>query len=91
MLFALENFKQDFICKKVKWFTDSQNCGTTINTGSFNTELQKLAFQIYQIYVHNSILLDIKWISRNNNVLADGISKSIDKMTGEFLKIFFNS
>ena len=37
-----------------------------------------MAFQIYQICVHNIILLDIQWISRNKNVLADGISKSID-------------
>ena len=78
VLFALENFKQEFMCKKVKWFTDSQNYVTIINTGSFNTELQELAFQIYQICVHNSILLNIQWISRNKNVLADGISKSLD-------------
>ena len=40
VLFALEKFKQEFACEKVKWFTDSQNYVRIIDTSSFNTDLQ---------------------------------------------------
>lgn len=75
---ALQSFEKKLQCKKVKWFTDSQNCVRILNCGSFKEELQLLAIQIYHLCVANSISLDIQWIPREENIQADCISKTID-------------
>ena len=59
----------------IKWFTDSQNCVRIVSAGSTKFDLQEQAINIYQLCLKWNIDLDIQWIPRNLNCVADGISK----------------
>ena len=59
----------------IKWFSDSQNCVQIVSAGSTKFNLQEQALKIYQLCLKWNIDLDIQWIPRNLNCVADGISK----------------
>ena len=70
---------QSFLCGKlVKVYTDNQNVVRIACKGSMNVELQQLAMQIFGICVACSIQLELEWIPRNLNYLADEYSKIFD-------------
>ena len=56
------------------------NFATSVITrkGRNKTSLQKFAENINKICIKNSIKFEISWIPRNNNAVADAISKLID-------------
>ena len=62
----------------MKVYTDNQNVVRIACKGSMNVELQQLAMQIFGICVACSIQLELEWIPRDLNYLADEYSKIFD-------------
>jgi hypothetical protein len=71
-------FQDDFTAKTLKWFTDNQACVKIVQSGSMKLELQNLALNIFSVCVNKGITLDIQWIPRQENTIADYISNIID-------------
>lgn len=72
---ALKAYGSSFQNRSIKWFSDSQNCVRIVSGGSTKMELQQLALSIFQLCLQWNIDLDIQWVPRNMNSVADGISK----------------
>ena len=64
--------------KFVKWHTDNYACSIVAKKGSNKNLLQELALKIFDTTAKNNISLDVCWIPRENNELADKFSKEID-------------
>jgi len=61
-----------------------------VKKGSNKTHLQTLALRIFEILFENNINLNIFWIPRNLNVLADKYSKEIDFDDWVISNVLFN-
>lgn len=75
---ALFSFKNNLICKSVKWFTGNQNCVKIFESGSMKLELQELAFNIFEFCKKHNISVNIQYIPREDNEKVDYLSKLID-------------
>ena len=62
----------------VKWLMDNQNLVLIVNSGSKTPALQELAMDIYHSCLFNAININMQWIPRDLNSVADDISKFID-------------
>jgi hypothetical protein len=58
----------------VKWFTDNQNVTRIVQSGSKKPHLQDGAMAIYEACFQNGIKLEMEWIPRSQNELADYVS-----------------
>jgi len=76
--YTLCSCKSMFANKEITWYTDNYACSIIVKKGSNKTHLQTLALRIFEILFENNINLNIFWIPRNLNVLADKYSKEID-------------
>ena len=63
---------------RVKWFTDNQNVVRIITVGSRVKELQEQALKIFRTILVNNICIEPEWIPRDENELADALSRVID-------------
>ena len=64
--------------KHIKWFTDNQNVVSIVNKGSMKSKLQEISYNIYLFCLKNHISLDVEWIPRSENEIADYCSRIID-------------
>ena len=64
--------------QNVQWNSDNSNVSRIINFGSTKQNLQELAIKIYNICIHNNIRIYPAWIPRDQNSIADKISKDFD-------------
>ena len=62
----------------VKWFTDNQNVARIVQTGSRKQHLQEGAMATYEACFQNGIKLEMEWIPRSQNQIADYISRITD-------------
>jgi hypothetical protein len=62
----------------IKWYTDNQGVPRVIFKGSMVQNLQELALEIFEMCIKNSITLSIDWIPRDENEMADELSKHRD-------------
>ena len=63
----------------MRWYTDNQNVVRVILVGSMIKELHDLALDIFFfLSKHREILLDVDWIPRDQNVVADRLSRITD-------------
>ena len=62
----------------MKWFSDNQNVVHIIKVGSRVNELQQLALDIFKCILNNNIRLEPEWVPREENQLADSLSRVID-------------
>ena len=62
----------------VCWFTDNQAVSYIVEVGSRKEELQTLALAIFQTCLSQAIELEVMWVPRAENEIADFISKTID-------------
>ena len=62
----------------VKWCTDNQSVVHIINTGSRRPHLQDGAVAIYEECIQRSIKLEMVWIPREKNEIADYLSRIVD-------------
>ena len=62
----------------VKWFTDNQNVVRIVQVGSRKPHLQDGAMCIFQTCMQFGIRLEMEWIPRSKNEVADYISRIVD-------------
>ena len=64
--------------RTIKHRTDNKNVEYILTTGSRKEKLHKLAVDIYKLCKENHIILIPEWIPREENWLADQMTKNID-------------
>jgi hypothetical protein len=62
----------------VKWFSDNQNVTRIVHAGSRKPHLQDGAMAIFEVCFQYNIKLDMEWIPRSKNEIADYISRIQD-------------
>ena len=79
--------------ESVLWYTDNWNVSRILQVGSSKNHLQDLALEIFALCVRNDISILPCWVPREENQLADAISKhndtddwGIDSETFEFIQ-----
>ena len=75
---VLEAFTAKLRNERERWYTDNQNVTRIIVTGSKNTSLQQEALAIFSTSVANSIRIEPEWFPREENKLADYMSRIVD-------------
>lgn len=92
---TLAMFKVELQGKNVKVHTDNQNAVRIIEVGSMKSDLHNVAFAIFKICMLSRISLEVCWVPRNENVVADFFSKMYEddcmKQTTGALTIEFSS
>lgn len=63
---------------RVKWFSDNQSVTSIVHKGSMKQELQDIAFEIFNLCISNAINLEMEWIPRSENSMADYVSRIED-------------
>jgi hypothetical protein len=58
--------------------TDNQNAALICTKGSHKPRLNKYAQKISNCCLQNNITLNVTWIPRDLNIVADAISNSLD-------------
>ena len=76
--YVLQSFSNILSSHCVQWLTDNTNVPKIITAGSRRHHLQELALNIYNICIIYSINLYPAWIPREQNKIADTISKEKD-------------
>ncbi|VDI18252.1 Hypothetical predicted protein [Mytilus galloprovincialis] len=72
---SLIDFMRD---KRIKWFTDNQNVVSIVHKGSMKPYLQDIAYDIFVTCLKYNVSLEVEWIPRAENEIADYISRIID-------------
>ena len=75
---SLQAFVESLKSQAVTRFTDNQNVVQIVNSGSKTPALQELAMDIHRSCLLNAINIDMQWIPRDLNNVADDISKFVD-------------
>ena len=75
---SLQAFIDSLRAQTVVWYTDNQNVVRIVNIGSKVPALQQMALDIYRFCLLAGISIDMQWIPRGLNVIADDISKLVD-------------
>ncbi len=95
---VLDSFKTELAHQIVLWHSDNINTTRIINVGSPKSHLQELALEIRKICIQSDIEIISKWIPREENELADHLSKlrdtddwSIDDETFHFIQSKFGA
>lgn len=65
--------------QRVKWFSDNTGVCSIVSKGSMKPELQDLSLKIFRLCMENCIHLEIEWLPREQNSIADYFSKIIEK------------
>ena len=78
ILLVLESAVNYLKHKKVKVFSDCQSACRIAQVGSRIVDLHKIAVDIFHLCFVNDIMLEIQWIPRSMNQLADDLSKTLD-------------
>ena len=63
---------------RVHWFTDNQNVVRILQVGSAKPHLQSEAVDVFKQCIANNIRLEPEWIPREENQMADYISRIMD-------------
>ena len=77
--FSLRSFGKLVRGKSVLRLTDNRAAMYITRSGSAKTDLQILALKIYDLVQLYKLKLEVKWIPRDMNKMADYVSKIIDK------------
>lgn len=65
--------------QRVKWFSDNTGVCSIVSKGSMKPDLQSLAMSIFRFCSSKSIHLEVEWLPRDENSLADYFSKIIEQ------------
>ena len=63
---------------RVRWFTDNQNVVRILQVGSGKAHLQVEALRVFDLCVQYQIHLEPEWVPREENQLADYLSRIVD-------------
>lgn len=86
---ALFSYKNNLSDKCVKILTDSKNCVSIVQSGSMKNDLREITLSIFHLCLKRQISLDIAWIPRSLNEMADYLSKFLDYDDWSVSKDFF--
>ena len=75
---VLQAFVEKLRGHTIKWFTDNQNVVRIVKVGSKKTHLQDGAMCIFQTCMRYGIKLEMEWIPRRDNEVADYLSRIVD-------------
>ena len=75
---ALQSFANLLKGSLVKWYTDNQGVAAIVKTGSSKVHLHKLAMEIFSLTKEHDVIIDMEWIPRSGNEVADYLSKIVD-------------
>ena len=75
---ALQSFVHLLKGSLVKWYTDNQGVAAIVKSGSTKVHLHKLAMEIFLFSKEHDVSIDIEWIPRSENEVADYLSKIVD-------------
>ena len=75
---ALQGFTHFLKGQRVKWYTDNKVVATIVKFGSNKVHLHKLAMEIFSLSKEHDIAIDMEWIPRSDNEVADYLSKFVD-------------
>ena len=75
---TLKAFAKQLANHRVRWFTDNQNVAHIIKVGSKKVELQAEALDIFKLSVQHNIIMEPEWIPREQNEVADYLSRIMD-------------
>ncbi|XP_072039886.1 uncharacterized protein [Amphiura filiformis] len=78
ILYALISFSSRITASSVKVFTDNKNAVSIYQSGSMNLKLHVLSLAIHNFCRDRAVTLDVQWIPREENQLADEISRFVD-------------
>ena len=62
----------------IKWYTDNEGVATIVKSESNKVHLHKLAMEIFSLSKEHDIAIDMEWIPRSDNEVADYLSKIVD-------------
>jgi len=75
---ALQSFANLRKGSHVKWYTDNKGVASIVKSGSSKAHLHKLAMKIFSLSKEHNVIIDIEWIPRSENEVADYLSKIVD-------------
>ena len=75
---ALNSFTHLLKNNHVKWYTDNQAFAAIVKSGSNKVHLHRLALYSFRFSKEHDVILDIEWIPRSENEVADYLSKIVD-------------
>ena len=87
--FGLQCLADVFHGKVISWSTDTFACTAIVRKGIFKEPLQHLAPSIYHLTKSHDIDLTVKWIPREENVIAEKLSNYVDVVDWETPDRFF--
>ena len=77
--FNTQSFANQLANHQIRWFTDNQNVAhNIIKVGSKKVELQAEALDMFKLSVQHNIIMEPKWIPREQNKVADYLSCIVD-------------
>ena len=75
---SLQAFIDSLRAQTVVCYTDNQNVARIVSIGSKVPALQRMALDIHRLCLLASVSIDMPWIPRDLNTIADDISKFVD-------------
>lgn len=75
---AVQAFLKQLQRKRIQVLTDNKGVVAIIAKGSRVPELHDLSVELFQLCKEHNISLEVKWISRDDNHIADELSREID-------------
>ena len=76
--FGLDAFHAKLSSSCISWMTDNRAAMFVSSSGSKRQHLQDLALEIYELTREHNIDLEVNWVPRDDNQVADYISKIVD-------------
>lgn len=90
MCFALDSLSKHPQNSNVSQSTDNYSPSITVSKASNESHLQDLALEINSLCIQHNIALDICWVRREFNTVADELLKNIGVNAQEVSSAFFN-
>ena len=78
VLLSLQAFIDSLRPQTVVWYTDKKNVARIVNISSKVPALQRMALDIHRLCLLASVSIDMQWIPRDLNIIADDIRKFVD-------------
>ena len=85
---TLDSLSSFFSICLIKLYANNQNVVSIIRAGSMKSELQDVAIYIFSICLRSSISLEVEWVPREENQVADLYSKGFDY--DDYFNYFYN-
>ena len=86
--FGLDAFHSKLSNSCISWMTDNRAAMYVSSSGSKMQHLHDLALDIYDLTRKHNVELDVSWVPRDDNQLADHISKIVDPDDWEITEYF---